>query len=574
MNLIRYGIITVSAGISIGGALWYTRGNAVSGEDLAECVAAVTERELAGYGGTNDYAFTSNTVQSGVSWTPLYVTVLSGARTMALEQPYEDTWWVTGDVPADGEDATLYTNAPARFVSLDTRIPHAGVNFYDGITPTNFPVSDYLWGHCNTNAQGAYTVDASPWSDGNWWTATGLGTNVYRYGCEIAGSSTVTTSYNYRITASTAPQWTVGTVFYPTGDYTTNYSSYTDVPVKGYGELRWYDLPTDNIWFLGTPLVRVYFFGYYNWPEIGTLTTSGSGNTVTLEKLTVLTTNLWNIRLNKAVTTNNLNEARNVLTNLFRTVRFGWSATDIEATNEIRKARITEFTSDDGTWPQTFGSAQGYTEFYRQYTNGVQTWIGPVATNTAMQVSASLAWRDYVPYAHFEGPYGGVPPSNPRTASMNSQDIFRFSAYGGCQIPWYPSDYAFANTYVARYRVYLLVKDEDNTANRHWYRVCDETSPTNRPLWNVDSAALGDTIGGWETDWLTEDDFITIYGDGSGNGLMWLVGSGYNGTFDLDGELGSALTIEGYAVVTDWNWRHFGATPFVPSNNVPAWATP
>jgi hypothetical protein len=223
MNLIKYGPIFVSAGISITGVLWYTRGPGVHGEDLAAVTAAVTERAVAYHTGTNDYAFTSNVVQSGVSWSPLYDTVLCAARNMATNSPKSvpALFWLdtSAGIPVDGDaiatgnaewhvaltdtesytdtnraDRTFYsyhvaptTNCTDGLPTTATRLPSDGINLMPGVSVTNLPLCALFYDTATAQLGADFEYDP-----GNWWTRIGMGTNAYKYVCEKVVSNALT----------------------------------------------------------------------------------------------------------------------------------------------------------------------------------------------------------------------------------------------------------------------------------------------------------------------------------------------------------------------------------------------
>ena len=567
MNLIKYGPIWVSAGITISGALWFIRGNGVSGEDLAEATAAVTERPLAQYTGTNDYTFTSNVVQSGVAWSPLYDTVLCGARTLALTAVASNAWWVAGDGPEDAQDATLTTDAPAPWTSLDTRITNS-VTLFFGLSAVNFPITSYLWSRLNTNAlTTAFTPAAAPWASGNWWTGIGIGTNVYRYSCEKAVAGTVSTNYSYTLSAhsgSIIPTYTnkfqVGAVYSYTGDTTiAPYSAKVFTPDAPAGGFVLYALTVGGtkLWALGPNVFSYWKCFSPAYPAIGNL--EYSGDVLEFTQNMSVTTN-YPVYTNKAVTTNNLNEARCVMTNMNRTVWFGWDPAEITATNVIRYSDYTAFTSDPATWPQEDPWDYTPETYYTLYAAGLTSWQTVDSTNAATEVGITLAERPSSPYADFWNTgYLGQP------AGMHAYDVSYLYVYSGCRTPLYPSDYAFKSNYVSRFRVYVVVKDEFSEKAKRWYKVCDAAAPSARPYFSLGNVALTPSAEQWYPFILTLADF-SIYGDGG-----WMES---HPNYSLEGLAGGDLQLGGYAVVVDWNWRHFGTSPFVPSNNVPAWASP
>lgn len=548
MSLTRYKTIWISAGMAVAGmGLWYTRGPGMMGVDIAALVDGATERGLAAHTGTNDYTFVSNAVTAGVLWAPLYETAMCGARTEALTAISSNAWWVAGDGPEDAQDATLTADAPAPWTSLDSRVLNTNAAYYGGVASTNVPVWAYLWGHCNTNAPAAPQAGALPWASGNWWTETGLGTNVYRYACERAQPNSYTTNYSYTLTGHTGaiPSYTnkfqVGAVYSYTGDGTIGpYSTKAyapDVPAGGY-TLYALTVGSTKLWAMGPDVYSYWKSTSPTWPEIGSLVYSS--DTLAFAKNETVTTN-WNIGLNKGIAITNLNQCRTVLTNLNRTVWFGWEPGEISATNVIRYGDYTAFYSDAGTWPQ--GDPWDYTPetYYALYAAGVTTWQTADSTNAATEAGTTLAERPFSPYADFwNAGYLGQP------AGMQAYDVAYLYAYGGCRATLYPSDYAFRSNHVARLRVYIVAADEFGELPKRWYKVCDEADPTNRPSFTLGNALLRPGAAQWEPFALTLGDFA-IYGDGG-----WMES---HANYSLEGNAGGDLIFAGYAVVVDWKWR-------------------
>lgn len=534
MSLKRYGVIWISAGLATGVGLWYTRGPGMMGVDIAALVDGATVRGLAAHTGTNDYTFVSNAVTAGVLWAPLYETAMCGARTTALTAIGSNAWWVAGDGPEDAQDATLTADAPAPWTSLDSRVKATNTAYY-GISATNVPLSDYLWSRTNTNAPAQYAAGAVPWAD-NWWTAAGLGTNVYRYACERPAANTYATNYHYRVTLSYAAAYPVGTEFYWTADYTTNYFGNT-ASVHAYGGLKHYTWSGGHYWFLGNPGTE--WAGNSIWPSIGTLDKGGT-EAVTLEQLYTVATN-WPVTVNKGIVITNLNECRTVLTNLNRTVWFGWNAAEIAATNVIRYSDTTAYVSDAGTWPQDDPWDNTPETYYGLYAAGLSTWQTAESTNTATTAGTTLAERPFAPYADF---WNTGYLSQP--AGMQAYDVSYLYVYGGCRATAYPCDYAFRSNCVARLRVYVLVKDEFAELPKRWYKVCDAADPTNRPYFSLGNELLKPSEEQWHPFLLTLADFA-IYGDGG-----WMES---HPNYSLEGEAGGDLQFAGYAVVVDWKWR-------------------
>ena len=112
----------VTAGILIAGALWLGRKDAqVRGEDMAECLSALAERQaLCALTGTNAPAWPTNRVTPYVLWSQTYNGLLVPARTLALDENLSGTddllfWAGTDGLPADGADLFLSVSEPMQF---------------------------------------------------------------------------------------------------------------------------------------------------------------------------------------------------------------------------------------------------------------------------------------------------------------------------------------------------------------------------------------------------------------------------------------------------------------------------
>ena len=91
----------------------------------------------------------------------------------------DETWWTlaAADCATDGTAVT------------STRMPFAGVNYLEGVSSANYPLSGQFG--CGPDASGV----SGDWPCGNGWTQAGLGTNVYKLGCEIIRTNRVA-AYN------------------------------------------------------------------------------------------------------------------------------------------------------------------------------------------------------------------------------------------------------------------------------------------------------------------------------------------------------------------------------------------
>lgn len=207
--------ILVSAGIMITGVLWYDRpAPYVSGEDLAELTAAVNERLAIGYlTGTNSPTYPSNAILPWIEWRGLYDSVLVRARAIATNAPAElpAVWFLDASEPLPASGDLLVRNGCFWAITAVQTNKHpegaqtnytwrlfSDTNHSDAIPATStrrsfgppyitfppaasnsYPFSEFFYPE--TNAVRGFS---GSWKNGNWWTGIGMGTNVYKWGCE------------------------------------------------------------------------------------------------------------------------------------------------------------------------------------------------------------------------------------------------------------------------------------------------------------------------------------------------------------------------------------------------------
>ena len=226
-NFRTYGAaaILVSAGIMITGVLWYDRpAPYVAGEDLAELTAAVNERLVIGYlTGTNSPAYPSNAILPWIEWDGLYDSVLGRARAIATNAPLvlvnfgvdwselPAVWFLDASEPLPESGDLLVSNGCFWAITGVRNNTHpegcqtnyawrlfSDTNHFDALpatstrrsfgppyithppsASTSYPFSEFFYP--KTNAVRGFSGE---WKNGNWWTGIGMGTNVYKWGCE------------------------------------------------------------------------------------------------------------------------------------------------------------------------------------------------------------------------------------------------------------------------------------------------------------------------------------------------------------------------------------------------------
>ena len=216
-NFRTYGAaaILVSAGIMITGVLWFDRpAPYVSGEDLAELTAAVNERLAIGYlTGTNSPTYPSNAILPWIEWRGLYDSVLVRARAIATNAPAElpAVWFLDASEPLPASGDLLVSNGCFWAITAVQTNKHpegaqtnytwrlfSDTNHSDAIPATStrrsfgppyitfppaasnsYPFSEFFYPEMN-----AVRGFSGSWKNGNWWTGIGMGTNVYKWGCE------------------------------------------------------------------------------------------------------------------------------------------------------------------------------------------------------------------------------------------------------------------------------------------------------------------------------------------------------------------------------------------------------
>lgn len=216
-----YGIIFISSAIAITGSLWWLRESPrVSGEDVAECYAALVERQIVGlYDGTGDPSFPSNPVGPHLVFDTLYKDTLVAARTLATNSHkssrYGRVLWlqaqealpVSGHVLCSNDSSPyvfeVYTNDSLGYDMIIPRYSCTGrTNFYDGLLTcgSRWPMPGYVMTPDigdHTNLPISVAVEGVYWNDynrtisslaasaaGSWWPVIGLGTNSYKYSLE------------------------------------------------------------------------------------------------------------------------------------------------------------------------------------------------------------------------------------------------------------------------------------------------------------------------------------------------------------------------------------------------------
>lgn len=533
--------------------------------------------------------------------------------TTAARTPYSGIAYATNAYTHAGQPLTLAPTAPA----------------------TNAPmVALFNTGRDFAAGSALPAVDPS-WQSGNWWTRIGMGADAYRYACEPAARSnyveevTVTTNYTSTITYTkiyerdeplnhigpetwshtfTAAGWTL---FVPSIDPAAplNDYAYWNVTLDGhpvtYTHLTrqsdysaTYPYTNDIIRLsareIVTPEVAAYIWVYYNAPTnyVLTYTTNRVYTSFTPE------------RLNQTLSTNNLDDARRVLTNLTRTVWFGALAEVTNCTSyhggystNINDAVSTGLTAD-ALATAAFDNASedpGLTE------TGLANWHGIMA-------SVDLASA----FTHSTASNG--------TESAQGYASLDYTAavLTGCRLP-YPSETACASGYVARIRIYAVAEDaEPDTRYSSLLPfpgqvslfVGDGTQPD-----HLSSETLG--LTGWSlssyapfqypANTLTTE-YDTLFEDNARNAwrltlLLDTTDTLTRPRFDIGNRVPSfpydkwtghsyrrdyadtawmhteqlglhhAIHVHTFAVVVDWSWKHLNpASPYVPEPFTPAWA--
>jgi hypothetical protein len=589
MSLRKYDIIWISAGISICGSLWYMGRPGVHGEDLAAGVAGVTERGMGEYDGTNAVPLASNTVLRAVAWQPVYETLLGGTRGMALHDPDPNTGicWITADdtrLPADNAQVRASTETVAPFVSLGSRIPAAGVRFANQggaytnvpLPLTNFPLTVWLWPYATTNAMPPFTIGASPWTSGNWWTDSGLGTNIYLWGCERAtGELAVRTNHTYTITNITT--FVTG---YHIGDVYTYQGEVDAAPYSGTAKrytsagnvypLWW--VPSMGYWKTAASLGTSGYTSFgATWPDMNRFGLSDSAaNTIYLRHDVQVITNVP-LGLLKAVTTNNLTQARAALSRMTRTFK---TIGTIGCKEVTVCSRYRAFSSE---WPWVYdawtnnvmgtpeSSGTPYYELYQEYKD---EWTeSGTETNACATVGDGdrLAWKPWPDTVLF-AEEGTEPPS---CYTHAREYLYQ---YLQCSVTNYPCAYAYASGYVARVRIYMITGDAAEHHTNRWWKICDAVNPTAPPVFSIGGSNFTPSEEAWPQLKLLESDFEDLYGPDSGN--YWENYSEFGIIeWDYDGGTGNPdIEVRTFAMIVDWKWRHFGETEYEPEPYVPPWA--
>lgn len=211
MSVVRYGGIFVSAGVTIMGLLWYNGGRGVSGESVAEIVAGENERSVASEvraHGADDFAFASRTVTSAVVWTPLERVLASVKDSVlpfdevdALEAYWLDDWYT---FPADNADVVQYaytwtsssSTDGAGLTTVEWNLSYGGGYPHLLTADTRYSSASTLYVRLFDAAVGVHThvpgvslfrdtgvltgYESHYWGGvGNWWSYKGLGTNLY-----------------------------------------------------------------------------------------------------------------------------------------------------------------------------------------------------------------------------------------------------------------------------------------------------------------------------------------------------------------------------------------------------------
>ena len=220
--------------------------------------------------------------------------------------------------------------------------------------------------------------------------------------------------------------------------------------------------------------------------------------------------------------------------------------------------------SNGAALPNTHDNVQDTMAGFIANVEHVEPYVTNVTASAALvtlplEVTPTMDWSFIAGRSYLNPPLG--------EQNIYMDWVYDRPGYTGCAISNYPSNYAFASNYVARYQVFLLVDEyeEGSTTDKRetrWRQVCDETDPTELPTW--DYAAQSANFTGYYP--LTTNAFEMLCSDHHS------VPSGpwYNYSASASEEIKTVITA--YAVVVDWKWKHFGVTPFVPFNNVPEWA--
>lgn len=226
----KYGTIFVSVGIAISGAVWYLRDDAhVRGEDVAECYAALVERQTVAYVvGTNNPSWPSNTVSPHLLFATLYSGTMAAARTLATNSPSysaSQILWLSTNAALPQSGCVFSSNDVRPYVSnvstslfgnpawgpfVTRRMSHTpATNYFDGlfatgsrwpvpgygVTPdivskTNHPVARTAeYAAANWYAYNRAVGSLVPSASGSWWPDIGLGRTSYKYTLETYPSA-------------------------------------------------------------------------------------------------------------------------------------------------------------------------------------------------------------------------------------------------------------------------------------------------------------------------------------------------------------------------------------------------
>ena len=375
---VRYGTIWIAATLSTGIGLWYTRANKalVAGVDAAHVLAMADERAQVAYlTGTN---------------APLsYVTgVTNGTNIVSA----------AGRVDHVMRWDVIYSNVLQRargMSALDTYASEGtGIRIY-------WTEDDFSNGMDVAQSETYWTNTAT-----FKWTGYQGTDHVWQASCTNRAGTVITTSTRRPAAGVNLMQGVAG----------------TNLPVAA----AMYDAVNDGT----NP--AAFFGGCNNW-----WTQNGFGTNLAALECEIVTGRIVRAT-NRSVTTNGLNQARGIMTNLWRTVAF-IDPSLMSFTNGAYRAR------------------NAYTNIYDAIGNqtlpGMHDMAGVLAGIQTV-TSGTCGWSNRVYFCDFRGSYNWFQyPGFPSHDTSEGNFLIGQYRYDGCRLP-YPAEWACASGYVGRVRVY------------------------------------------------------------------------------------------------------------------------
>jgi len=246
----RYALgVFIACGVYVTGVLWPDRpGKTIHAEDAAYLVAGVAERQIMALNQAS-----SNTVMPYASWDLMYGKILCQGRNMLTNNapilwldksitPITDGNYLCGQNQTWISTSTNYyhfsnginqtviqwqlstptNNAFDILPVTATRVPTAGLTYMplgtNYVSSNNYPISPICYGIQATNLSTA-------WEHGNIWTRAGLGTNVYKLGCELLQPEILSIKLlgggGFTVTNTVTMPYLIGTVSVTTPLYCT-----------------------------------------------------------------------------------------------------------------------------------------------------------------------------------------------------------------------------------------------------------------------------------------------------------------------------------------------------------------